>query len=105
MIECSHHESIQWDMNIQRQNAIEWQPPPANILKLNTDASYENNTQVTGFGVVTKDEYGEVILSASAKMSNISNSLHEEVLAILFGVKLMVEQGCLNVLNQIQKLL
>ena len=51
-------------MNIHRQNAVEWQPPPTNMLKLNTNASFDQNTQLAGFRTVTRDEYWDMILSA-----------------------------------------
>ena len=70
---------------------LAWKPPSTNFLKINTDASFNQNTQNASLGVVARDEQGEV-LSAVAKMNNIQNSLQAKVLAILFGVKLMIER-------------
>ena len=53
---------------------------------------------------MAKDEDVDVILIALEKMGNIQNPLYEEVLAILFGVKMTLEWGCLLLLNQILKL-
>ncbi|XWS29611.1 hypothetical protein CRYUN_Cryun24cG0044000 [Craigia yunnanensis] len=79
-------------------NIVSWQPPPSNVLKLNANASFDQTTRIAGLGVVIRDEQRSVVLSASAKMSSISNSLYAEVLAILFGIKLMLERGLLFVI-------
>ncbi|XWS08242.1 hypothetical protein CRYUN_Cryun41cG0063000 [Craigia yunnanensis] len=59
-------------------NIVSWQPPSPNILKLNIDASFDQTTRITGLGVAIRDDHGAVVLSTSAKMSSISNSLYAE---------------------------
>ena len=52
---------------------------------------------MTGFGVVARNDQGDVCLSAVAKLTNIRNSLQAEEMAIFFGVKLMFEYNWLNI--------
>ena len=75
---------IRQDLNIEV-----WQGSTNNSIKLNIDASFDVRTAVTGLGVVARDEKGDVKLSAVARMDNIQSPLYAEVMAILFGVKLL----------------
>ena len=47
---------------------------------------------------MVKDEQGNMVLSAVARMSNIQNLLQAKVRAILFGVKLLMERGILRII-------
>ena len=53
---------------------------------------------MAGLGIVARNDQGEVCLSVMANVMNVKNPLHAEVMAILFGVKMMFEHGWLNII-------
>ena len=79
-------------------NDIQWLPLSEGVIKLNADASYSHSSQVAGFGIVARNELGDVCLNAGAKMTDAKNSLQVEVMAILFRVKLMYEYEWQNII-------
>ena len=67
-------------------------------IKLNADASYNHFSQVAGFGIVARNDLGEVCLRVVTKMTDVKSSLQTKVMVILFGVKLMYEYEWLNII-------
>lgn len=61
--------------------------PPANMLMINTDAACDNHSGIVGLGMVLRDENGNIMLSATARIERISSPLHAEIGAILFDLK------------------
>ena len=97
-VECRFYEPEHEVVGISRMSEIHWQPPPANVIKLNADASFVQSLQETSFGVVARDEQGKISFSATARITNVRSPLQAKVMAIFFGVKLMFEHGWLNVI-------
>ena len=77
---------------------MQWLLSSAYVIKLNVDVSYNQSSQVVGLGIVARNDQREVCLSAVAKVTNVRNPLQAEVMAILFGVKLMYEYDWLNII-------
>ena len=65
-----------------RMDEVQWQPPPSNVIKLNTDASFDQSSHEAGLGVVAKDDLGRISFSASTKVTNIKNPLQVVVMVI-----------------------
>ncbi|GJN34740.1 hypothetical protein PR202_gb23431 [Eleusine coracana subsp. coracana] len=49
-----------------RQKTVQgkWQAPPTGWIKVNVDGAFDHNSKRAGVGVVARDEFGKVVLSA-----------------------------------------
>ena len=56
---------------------------------------------MAGLGIVARNDQGEVCLSVVENVTNVKNPLQVEVMAILFGVKLMYEHDWLNIIVEL----
>ncbi|OMO64639.1 reverse transcriptase [Corchorus capsularis] len=68
-----------------------WQAPGPGMVKINTDASFNQDTCQAGLGVGFRDSEGNVLVCACRKLSFISSPLYAEIHAILFGFELALE--------------
>ena len=60
-----------------------WKPPPPNVLKINTDGAYVENSHKGGWGYVLRNDKGEVLAAGAGSMQHISEAIHAESLALL----------------------
>lgn len=47
-----------------------WAPPPTDVLKANVDAAFRADTGERGWGLVVRDETGDMIMAAAGKLVN-----------------------------------
>ena len=62
-------------------------------MKINSDGAYSGNTGEGGWGVVIRDEEGEVVEAAAGKSIRLMDAFQSEVEACLAGVMLAEEMG------------
>ncbi|XWS36354.1 hypothetical protein CRYUN_Cryun20dG0078000 [Craigia yunnanensis] len=76
-----------------------WQPPCAGKFKINIDAALCVNSTTTKVSAVCRDSAGNVYMFAVSKRKAVQNPLQAELLAILFGLEMSLEQGftCIQV--------
>ena len=76
---------------------VRWIPPTSTLLKLNTDGCFLGNPRKSGSGGVLRNSAGIFMLGFAGYWGETS-SLHSELKALLFGVKLCVTRGfcCLH---------
>lgn len=61
---------------------------------MNIDAAYTSSTTGTGgWGCIARDSDGDVICAAAGSLSNISEALHAELVALMQAVKLAEDFG------------
>ncbi|KAK9996031.1 hypothetical protein SO802_020717 [Lithocarpus litseifolius] len=70
-----------------------WWPPLGSLYKLNFDAAMFTNTNSTGFGVVIRNNMGEVMAAMSAKGTAVADNVEAEVLACHRALELAVDAG------------
>ena len=70
-----------------------WQPPAANGFKLNFNVAIFQDIHASGFGVVIRNELGEVMASISTKGLVVFGSEETEVLACRKAVEFAVDLG------------
>ncbi|XP_023872473.1 uncharacterized protein LOC111985073 [Quercus suber] len=70
-----------------------WCPPPHPFFKLNFDATIFKERGRSGFGVVIRNERGEVTTAFSAIGPSVSGSEEAETLACRKAVEFVVEAG------------
>ena len=97
-VKCRYYEPEQKVLGINKTIEVQWQPPPANVIKLNTDVSFDQSSHEARLGAVSRDELGRISFSATTKITNIKSPLQAEVMTIFFGVKLKFEHEWLNVI-------
>jgi hypothetical protein len=70
-----------------------WSRLAQNILKINTDGAFTENTEEGGWGYVIRDDRGVVIDAGAGRAEFLMDAFHSDVLACLMGVKAAVELG------------
>lgn len=71
-----------------------WKPPPPNVLKINTDGAYVENSHKGGWGYVLRNDKGEVLAAGAGSMQHISEAIHAKSLALLQAINMANELGC-----------
>ncbi|KAL9225663.1 hypothetical protein vseg_001559 [Gypsophila vaccaria] len=83
-----------------------WQPPPEGVVKINVDAGIYDTKR--GFGVVTRDDTGEVVWCSVLQEEGEMAAETAEAMAILWAMtkardagisRVVVESDCLTVVN------
>jgi ribonuclease HI len=48
-----------------------WEKPSSDLLKINCDASFQENLKYAGWGFVIRDDDGDVIQAVRGKLNNV----------------------------------
>ena len=70
-----------------------WQPPPPSVFKINFDAALFSALNSSGFGVVIRNEKGEVMAAMAAKDPKVFCSEEAELLACRKAIEFAVDTG------------
>ena len=70
-----------------------WQPPPADLMKINFDGAVFSSVNVSGIGVVIRNNLGQVIASCSQRLPPVYSSNEVEALATAKAVSFAAEIG------------
>ena len=70
-----------------------WQPPPADLMKINFNGAVFSSGNATGIGVVIRNNLGQVITSCSQRLSQAYSSTDVEALAAAKAVSFAAEIG------------
>ncbi|KAK2650302.1 hypothetical protein Ddye_017791 [Dipteronia dyeriana] len=70
-----------------------WKPPPAGMVKLNTDASVKEGHNLIGLGMVLRDNRGRVLVAASKTVQGNFSAEIGEILALREGLGLAKQHG------------
>lgn len=73
-------------------NKETWEPPPAGVVKVNTDASLVNR-EVRGLGAVIRDHRGGLVASTCTTMKGSWDVVTSEACAVRFGMKIARSLG------------
>lgn len=73
-----------------------WLPPPQRSLKLNVDGFIFHDQQISGVGVILRDEKGRVLFAVSKKEMAVNGPIEIELLAILRGLQLCIHKRITN---------
>ena len=68
-----------------------WERPPAGMLKLNIDGSYNESTGVAGAGMILRDEHGRIVFSSCRFLRRCGSALEAELSACMEGMSLALE--------------
>ncbi|XP_075674854.1 uncharacterized protein LOC142644053 [Castanea sativa] len=75
-----------------------WTSPPENCYKLNFDAAIFKDMNASSFGVVIRNEVGEVMAALVAKGLSVHNSEEDEVLACQKVLEFAVDVGFMELI-------
>ncbi|XP_075648656.1 uncharacterized protein LOC142619445 [Castanea sativa] len=70
-----------------------WQPPLADLVKINFDGAVFSSANAAGIGVVIRDSSGQVLASCSQRLSQAYSSTEVEALAAAKAVSFAAELG------------
>ena len=65
-----------------------WQPPPADLMKINFDGAVFSSVNAAGIGVVIRNNLGQVIASCSQCLSQAYSNIEIEALAAAKAVSI-----------------
>ena len=81
-------------MMVRRTNCrTRWQPPLADLMKINFDGAIFSSSNAAGIGVVIKNNLGQVIASCSEQLPQAFNSVDVEALAAAKAVSFAAKIG------------
>jgi hypothetical protein len=66
---------------------VSWTRPPLNLVKVNFDASFIENTKTGAWGFVARDDTGEFFAAATGKLRHISSALQAETEACAAAIE------------------
>ena len=75
------------------QRVQRWARPPEGHLKLNCDASFIPERKCGGWGFLTRDSDGDVVLSGWGRVNHLLNAFQAEAIACLQGVQAACNLG------------
>jgi ribonuclease HI len=81
--------------------SIQWQPPPPNWTKINSDGSFSNLDQNGGTGVVIRDHRGCVLSAACTPLERCQDAEEAQALAALQGIRIASELGFQKVIFEL----
>ena len=81
-----------------QQQAQVWEPPPANLLKINCDGAFREDTNSGGWGIVIRNENGEVLAVGAGHLQNMGDALQAEAHAALNAIWCASEMGCRRII-------
>ncbi|KAK4707011.1 hypothetical protein R3W88_033425 [Solanum pinnatisectum] len=81
---------------------VQWQRPPEQWVKLNTDGSALSNTGRIGAGGIIRDHRGEMILAFATPLGEGTNN-QAEVRAAIFGMTWLLQIGYRNLMDLIRQ--
>ncbi|KAL0006476.1 hypothetical protein SO802_014037 [Lithocarpus litseifolius] len=80
----------------QQQN--HWKTPSGLAYKINVDAAVFNELNASGFGVVVRNDKGEVLAALAARGTFVQDSEEAEVLACRRAVEFAIEAGFMEII-------
>lgn len=80
-MEYTEHFSIQKENRTIRNHA--WNPPPAGILKVYIDGSFQSSEERGGWGFVIRDADGDVVGAGAGYVAHAQDALHAEAEACI----------------------
>lgn len=87
-----HGKMMKHQKDINMEPSICWKPPDTGFVKVNCDGAMSHDPRTAACGGVIRDERGNTVV-AYAKYLGERSSLHAELWAIYYGVKLAKECG------------
>ena len=82
---------------------VRWCRPPLGVFKLNTDGCSRGNPGRAGGGGILRDDKGNFLLTFSSFFGN-GTSIQAETRTLLFGVKLCLSCGYINLHIEVDSL-
>ena len=88
------------------QEETKWQPPREGMLKANIDGAYRPEDDFVTWGVVIRDEAGDVVQARAGRTDHVADPFGAEVMAMAEAINMVADLGALRlVLETDSKLL
>ena len=71
-----------------------WTAPPEGSLKANVDAGWDSTSKNAGLGIIVRDHLGRTFLTEWKYISTCASAEESEMLALLAGLKHLIDLGC-----------
>jgi hypothetical protein len=59
-----------------------WEAPPTEFIKMNVDASFDEDTRSDGWGTIGRDNSLDICVAADEPLRMMSDAMHAEVTAL-----------------------
>ena len=88
-----------------REGVERWKRPAEDVLKINSDGSFNPKTGAGGWGAVIRNSMGQVVKAGAGHIHHALDAFHTEVIAALEGVKMAKMAGMTNVVLETDAIL
>jgi len=88
-----------------REGVERWKRPVEDVLKINSDGSFNPKTGAGGWGAVIRNSMGQVVKAGAGHIHHALDAFHTEVIAALEGVKMAKMAGMTNVVLETDAIL
>ena len=85
------------EVAVQHQ-AVSWQPPPGNLIKVNWDAALDQERKCVGLGILVRDEKGRFLGACGIHLNIVADPNIAKALAAFHAVNFAKEMGFTQVL-------
>lgn len=79
--------------------------PPREWLKINSDGAYSASSGAGGWGFVTRDHEGDVVVAGAGALKHVRDALHAEAFACLQGAMAAADKGIGNTILEMDSLI
>jgi ribonuclease HI len=85
-----------------------WKPPCEGVYKINTDASFKEQTNSGGWGSICRDSEYDICFAVAGPLINVTNAFQAEAIALSNAIdvadrlgvgKVTFETDCINLKN------
>jgi ribonuclease HI len=89
----------EWKLYLQKvkeqatTQAVTWEKPPSDWVKINIDAVYSDATRSGWWGAICRDMVSNIQFAAAGNLKMISDSMHAETMALSHAVQIAEQLG------------
>ncbi|KAK1682721.1 hypothetical protein QYE76_043569 [Lolium multiflorum] len=99
------HNSHPLHMNIARRGVEldtrqppRWNPPPTDVVKINTDGSFLASMNTRGWGAIARDHLGVPVFAACGFIPDAADALQAELTALIQAIPVAEQMGLCHVI-------
>lgn len=92
-------------VRVRSEEMQRWSRPAENVLKINSDGSFNPRTVGGGWGAVIRNSMGQVVMAGAEHIYHALDAFHAEVIAAFEGIKMAVRAGMTNVVLETDAIL
>jgi ribonuclease HI len=94
---CEYMENLGKQRKGKNMKQLTWQPPVEGVLKINFDGAFKHGQNHAGWGVIVRNNRGEVIAASAGRSEHVNDAFHAELTAAEHAVRLAEQLSAIRV--------